>query len=142
MNSQDFHSGILAPGVQAHVNPKSYLTLRFRIVIEQDEDGVFVAECPNLPGCLSQGKTRDEAPANIRDAIEGYLASLQKHGESIPPLAGEEIVESISNKLIWSSKIDSVRSCSSQLRRTVGSQFPFTSNLLWARSGRSFGKQG
>ncbi len=63
MNSQDFHSGMPALGVQAHVNPKSPLTLQFRIVIEQDEDGVFVAECSNLPGCISQGKTRDEALA-------------------------------------------------------------------------------
>ena len=69
------------------------MTLRFRIFIEQDEDGVFVVECPNLPGCVSQGKTREEALANIRDAIEGYLASLKKHGEPIPPPIGEDIVE-------------------------------------------------
>ena len=69
------------------------MTLRFRVLIEQDEDGVFVAECPNLPGCISQGRTRDEALANIRDAIQGYLASLEKHGEPIPPAIGEEIVE-------------------------------------------------
>jgi predicted RNase H-like HicB family nuclease len=69
------------------------MTLRFRVLIEQDEDGVFLAECPNLPGCLSQGKTREEALANIRDAIEGYLASLAKHGEAIPPPIGEDIVE-------------------------------------------------
>ena len=60
------------------------MTLRFRVLIEQDEDGMFVVECPNLPGCISQGKTRDEALANIRDAIQGYLASLEKHGEPIP----------------------------------------------------------
>lgn len=69
------------------------MTLRFRVLVEADEDGVFVAECPNLPGCVSQGRTRDEALANIRDAIQGYLASLEKHGEPIPPAIGEEIVE-------------------------------------------------
>ena len=69
------------------------MTLRFRVLIEQDEDGVFVAECPNLPGCVSQGKTCEQALANIRDAIQGYLASLEKHGEPIPPAIGEEIVE-------------------------------------------------
>jgi antitoxin HicB len=42
--------------------------MKFRILIEPDEDGVFVAECPTLPGCVSQGKTRDEAVANIRRA--------------------------------------------------------------------------
>lgn len=69
------------------------MALRFRVLIEQDEDGIFVVECPNLPGCISQGKTRAEALANIRDAIEGYLASLEKHGEPVPPPIGEEIIE-------------------------------------------------
>lgn len=69
------------------------MTLRFRVLIEQDEDGVYVAECPNLPGCVSQGKTRQEALVNIRDAIQGYLASLEKHGEPIPPAISEEVVE-------------------------------------------------
>lgn len=69
------------------------MTIRFRVLVSQDEDGVFVAECPNLPGCISQGKTHSEAMTNIRDAIEGYLASLEKHGEPIPPPIHEEIVE-------------------------------------------------
>jgi predicted RNase H-like HicB family nuclease len=43
--------------------------MKFRILIEQDEDGVFVAECVSLPGCVSQGKTREEAIKNIKDAI-------------------------------------------------------------------------
>lgn len=67
--------------------------MKFRVVIEPDEDGVFVAECPALPGCLSEGKTRDEAVANIRDAIQGYLRSLEKHNEPVPGPATEEIVE-------------------------------------------------
>jgi len=67
--------------------------MRYRIVIEPDEDGVFVAECPSLPGCISQGKTRAEALDNIKDAIRGYLESLKKHGEPIPPPIEEEIVE-------------------------------------------------
>lgn len=49
------------------------VAMKFRVLIEHDEDGVFVAECPVLPGCVSQGKTREEAVANIRDAIAGYL---------------------------------------------------------------------
>jgi len=67
--------------------------LKYRIVIELDEDGMFVAECPALPGCISQGKTRAEAVANIADAIQGYLASLAKHGEHVPPSISEEVVE-------------------------------------------------
>ena len=67
--------------------------MRYRVIIEQDEDGVFVAECPTLPGCISQGATRDEAVVNIKDAIEGYIASLEKHGEAVPVPITEEIVE-------------------------------------------------
>jgi len=69
------------------------VAMKYRIVIEPDEDGVFVVECPALPGCISQGKTRQEAIVNIKDAIRGYLASLEKHGEPIPPPISEEIIE-------------------------------------------------
>jgi antitoxin HicB len=48
---------------------------------------------PALPGCISQGATRDEAGANVREAIAGYLESLEAHGEPIPPSITEEIVE-------------------------------------------------
>lgn len=67
--------------------------MRYRVLIEQDEDGVFVAECPALPGCVSQGATREEVLVNIRDAIAGYLESLRKHNEPIPPSIWEETVE-------------------------------------------------
>ncbi len=70
-----------------------FIKMKYRVVIEPDEDGVFVAECPALPGCISQGKTRAEAVANIKDAITGYLVSLRKHGEPIPPPISEEIIE-------------------------------------------------
>ncbi len=65
----------------------------YRVLIEQDEDGVFVAECPSLPGCVSQGATRDDAVANIKDAIAGYLESLRQHNEPIPPPTWEATVE-------------------------------------------------
>lgn len=67
--------------------------MKFRIVIEPDEDGVFVASCPSLPGCHSQGQTRAEARANIQEAIELYLESLREHGEPIPPGISEDVVE-------------------------------------------------
>ena len=67
--------------------------MKWRTTIEQDEDGVFVAECPALPGCISQGRTRAEARANIAEAIEAYLESLAKHGEPIPPPITEGVVE-------------------------------------------------
>jgi len=67
--------------------------MKYRVTIEQDEDGVFVAEVPSLPGCISQGATRIEAIKNIKEAIELYLESLEAHDEPIPPPIWEEIVE-------------------------------------------------
>ena len=67
--------------------------MKYRVVIEQDEDGIFVAECTSLPGCVSQGSTREEALENVKDAIAGYLVSLKKHNEPIPPSIDEEVVE-------------------------------------------------
>ena len=67
--------------------------MKFRILIELDEDGMFVAECPSLPGCISQGKTRNEALENIKDAMNGYLTSLKKHKEPIPLSIEEEVVD-------------------------------------------------
>lgn len=67
--------------------------MKFRVLIEQDEDGVFVATVPSLPGCVSQGSTRDEALRNAREATEAYLESLRTHGEPIPPPIGEEFID-------------------------------------------------
>jgi predicted RNase H-like HicB family nuclease len=67
--------------------------MKYRVVIQQDEDGVFIAEVPALPGCVSQGTTRTEVLANIREAIEAYLESLKAHDEPIPPSIDEEVVE-------------------------------------------------
>ncbi|HZV88960.1 MAG TPA: type II toxin-antitoxin system HicB family antitoxin [Candidatus Binatus sp.] len=49
------------------------------------ENGYWVVECPSLPGCISQGKTKEEAVQNIREAIEGYVLALQEDGLPIPP---------------------------------------------------------
>ncbi|MEX1139689.1 MAG: type II toxin-antitoxin system HicB family antitoxin [Bacteroidota bacterium] len=67
--------------------------MKYRVVLHQDEDGVFVAEVPSLPGCISQGKTRKEAITNIQEAMEGYLESLKARNEPVPPPIMEEIVE-------------------------------------------------
>jgi len=67
--------------------------MKFRVVIEQDEDGKFVANCPTLPGSWSQGATRQEARVNIADAIRGYLESLKKHGDPIPPPITETVID-------------------------------------------------
>ncbi len=47
--------------------------MKFTITITRDEDGVYIAECPAIPGCVSQGKTEAEAQANIEDAIKQCL---------------------------------------------------------------------
>jgi predicted RNase H-like HicB family nuclease len=67
--------------------------MRYRVLIEQDEDGVYVAEVPALPGCISQGQTRAQALENVKEAIAGYIESLKAHGEPIPPSVTEEVVE-------------------------------------------------
>lgn len=79
--------GRAAPGHRAEA------IMKFRVFVEQDEDGMFVAEVPSLPGCISQGKTRDEALANIEEAIHAYIDSLEAHGDPIPPSLSEEVVE-------------------------------------------------
>ena len=67
--------------------------MKYRIVIEQDEDGKFIASCPTLPGCWSQGDTRDEARLNITDAMRGFLESLRKNGDPIPPPISEDVID-------------------------------------------------
>jgi predicted RNase H-like HicB family nuclease len=67
--------------------------MKFRVLVHTDEDGMFIAECPSLPGCVSQGATRADAIANVQDAIAGYVDSLKAHNEPIPPGINEEVVE-------------------------------------------------
>lgn len=67
--------------------------MKFQVIIDQDEDGVFVAEVPSLPGCVTQGVTRREAVANAQEAIAAYLESLNERDEPIPPSIHEEFVE-------------------------------------------------
>jgi len=59
--------------------------MKYRVILEPDmEAGGYVVSCPSLPGCHSQGETREAALKNIQDAIEGYLASLKKHNLPLP----------------------------------------------------------
>lgn len=55
-----------------------------QVVIYPGEDGFWVAECPSLPGCISQGATRDVAVQNIREAIELYVEALEEDGRQVP----------------------------------------------------------
>ncbi len=59
--------------------------MKFRVVLKLDfESGGFVVSCPSLPGCHSQGETREEALGNIREAITAYLENLKKRNQLIP----------------------------------------------------------
>lgn len=55
-----------------------------QVIIYPGEDGYFVVECPSLPGCISQGKTRQEAIGNIREAIQLYIDVLLEKGQPVP----------------------------------------------------------
>lgn len=55
-----------------------------QVVLYPGEDGYWVVECPSLPGCISQGKTREEAIDNIQEAIREYVAAFEADGISLP----------------------------------------------------------
>ena len=69
--------------------------MKFVVTLEDGEDGYIVASCPALPGCHSQGKTKKKAIANIKEAIEGYIAVMREQGEPIPVQAVEEVEVSV-----------------------------------------------
>jgi predicted RNase H-like HicB family nuclease len=67
--------------------------MRYTVVLEQESDGGFVVSVPALPGCVSQGDTRAQALANIREAIELYIEDCREVGDPVPVEAGKEFVE-------------------------------------------------
>ena len=58
--------------------------MRFTVVLEKDEDGIYVATVPALPGCISDGRTVEEAMSNIKEAILGFIEDMKADGEAIP----------------------------------------------------------
>jgi len=66
-----------------------------QVLIYPGEDGYWVAECPSLPGCISQGKTREESINNIREAIQGYIAALEEDHLSLPEERFEAFVVAV-----------------------------------------------
>ena len=65
--------------------------MKLHVVIEKDESGFYVAEVPALPGCLSQGKTHDEALVNVKEAIEGWLEVMESK-QAFDPAHSIEVV--------------------------------------------------
>ncbi len=64
-------------------------------IVYPGEDGYWVAECPSLPGCISQGKTKQEAVTNIKEAIKGYIEALEEDGLPVPEERFETIVVAV-----------------------------------------------
>ncbi len=60
------------------------MTFKRRVVVYSGQDGYWIAEIPSLPGCASQGKTRDEAIGNIKIAAEAYIAALREDNLPVP----------------------------------------------------------
>jgi predicted RNase H-like HicB family nuclease len=58
--------------------------MRFTVVMEKDEDGIYVVTVPALPGCISDGSTVEAAMANIKEAIQGFIEDMIADGEAIP----------------------------------------------------------
>jgi predicted RNase H-like HicB family nuclease len=58
--------------------------MRYRVLIERDEDGTYVAKVPDLPGCATEGKTKRELMRNVREAIQAYVEALKKSGSPVP----------------------------------------------------------
>jgi len=65
-----------------------------QVIIYSGEDGYWVAECTSLPGCVSQGKTKEEALKNIKDAIQVYIVALEQDNLPVPPETFEAMVGS------------------------------------------------
>ena len=67
-------------------------TYRFNIVVERDEDGVYIASCPALQGCYSQGDTYEEAVENLKDAIRLHIEARREVGE---PISIEAVIDEV-----------------------------------------------
>src|SRR2546426_8877378 len=70
-----------------------------QVMLYPGESGYWVAECPSLPGCISQGKTKEDAIHNIREAIEGYILALQEDGLTVPPDNFDAVLDRKSTRL-------------------------------------------
>lgn len=66
-----------------------------QVLIYPGEDGYWVAECPSLLGCISQGRSRQEAISNIKEAIDGYVESLEEDGLPVPEEHFEALVVAV-----------------------------------------------
>ena len=66
-----------------------------QVVIYPGEDDYWVAEVPSLPGCISQGKSREEAVSNVKEAIDAYINAMKEDGLSVPGAGRKSIISSV-----------------------------------------------
>ena len=66
-----------------------------QVIIYPGEDGYWVAECPSLPGCVSQGKSKEDAIVNIREAIQVYVSALEEDGLPVPAEHFEALIVAV-----------------------------------------------
>lgn len=71
--------------------------MRYTVVLEQEADGGYVATVPALPGCVSQGNTRDEVTRNIREAADLYIEDCIAAGDPVPTEAGREYFDLVTS---------------------------------------------
>ena len=66
-----------------------------QVIIYEGEDGYWIAECPSLPGCISQGKTEDEATENIKEAISAYIEALKDDNLPVPEERFQAVLKNV-----------------------------------------------
>ena len=82
-------------GRYSHIQKSKRVISMRQVVLYPGDDGYWVAECPSLPGCVSQGETRQGAIANIKEAIEGYINVLEDDGLPVPEERFEMLVVAV-----------------------------------------------
>ena len=82
-------------GRYSHIQKSKRVISMRQVVLHPGEDGYWVAECPGLPGCVSQGETSQGAIANIKEAIEGYINILEDDGLPVPEERFETLVVAV-----------------------------------------------
>lgn len=83
----------LNASLSAGLNANRLRVMKYTVILERETDGGFVASVPVLPGCISQGDSRDEAMANIREAIDLYMEDCLLAGDPVPQEDSREYVE-------------------------------------------------
>lgn len=91
-NPQAGASGLLRAR-QGDMIPVEVSSMGYTVILEQEPDGGYVVHAPALPGCVSQGDTRQEALANIREAMELYIEDCLEAGDPVPKEVGREFIE-------------------------------------------------